>query len=104
MSLSSLYRHTLSRTDTIITDNKAFYWGTSEWTSRTLPDLGEAPTLGQCSADPADEIQQATEIARRLNMVGPVAEQAHYSMLHRERFETEYAPLWKWENYGRWVP
>lgn len=60
-----------------------FYWGTSEWS--------------------AMQIQQATEIARRLNMVGPVAEQPHYSMLHRERFEAEYEPLWRYENYGRLV-
>lgn len=49
------------------------------------------------------QIQQATEIARRLNMVGPVAEQPHYSMLHRERFEAEYEPLWRYENFGRLV-
>lgn len=49
------------------------------------------------------QIQQATEIARRLNMVGPVAEQPHYSMLHRERFEVEYEPLWRYENFGRLV-
>lgn len=49
------------------------------------------------------QIQQATEIARRLNMVGPAAEQTHYSMLHRERFEVEYEPLWRYENFGRLV-
>ena len=39
-------------------------------------------------------------------MVGPIAEQPHYSMLHRERFEQEYHPLWKYENYGStiWSP
>jgi len=70
----------------LIDNNKAFYWGTSEWTSH--------------------QIQQATEIARRLNMVGPCAEQAHYSMLHRDNFETEYDPLWRWEGYGStiWSP
>lgn len=67
-------------TDHSPTDGLAFYWGTSEWT--------------------ASDIQQATEIARRLNMVGPVCEQPHYSMLTRERFESEYELLWKYENYG----
>jgi len=36
-------------------------------------------------------------------MVGPCAEQAHYSMLHRDNFETEYDPLWRWEGYGSYV-
>jgi len=70
----------------LIENNKAYYWGTSEWT--------------------AHQIQQATEIARRLNLVGPAAEQPHYSMLHREKFEVEYEPLWKWERFGStiWSP
>ncbi|WVQ84710.1 hypothetical protein IAT38_006866 [Cryptococcus sp. DSM 104549] len=70
----------------LIDKGLAFYWGTSEWT--------------------AMQIQQAIEIARRLNMVGPVAEQPHYSMFHRERFESEYEPLWRYENHGStiWSP
>ncbi|BEJ13707.1 hypothetical protein CspHIS471_0308810 [Cutaneotrichosporon sp. HIS471] len=59
----------------LIDNNKAFYWGTSEWT--------------------AAQIIQAKEIAARLNMVGPVCEQPHYSMLHRERFEVEYKDVFK---------
>lgn len=69
--------------DLSVKEGLTFYWGTSEWS--------------------AMQIQQATEIARRLNMVGPVAEQPHYSMLHRERFEVEYEPLWRYENFGRLV-
>lgn len=70
----------------LIDNGKTFYWGTSEWTSH--------------------QIQQAMEIARRLNMVGPVAEQPHYSMFTRERFEQEYEPLWRYENFGStiWSP
>ncbi|KAK6909438.1 voltage-gated potassium channel beta-2 subunit [Kwoniella mangroviensis CBS 10435] len=70
----------------LIDTGKTFYWGTSEWS--------------------AMQIQQAHEIARRLNMVGPAAEQPHYSMFHRERFEQEYEPLWRYENYGStiWSP
>lgn len=70
----------------LLDHGKAFYWGTSEWS--------------------AMEIQQAIEIARRLNLVGPVAEQPHYNMFTRERFEQEYEPLWRNENYGStiWSP
>ncbi|OCF38187.1 voltage-gated potassium channel beta-2 subunit [Kwoniella heveanensis CBS 569] len=70
----------------LIDQGKTFYWGTSEWS--------------------AMEIQQAIEIAKRLNLVGPAAEQPHYSMLHRERFEKEYEPLWRYENHGStiWSP
>ena len=74
-------RYLSSNTDEL--EGKAFYWGTSEWSSH--------------------EIQQAIEIARRLNLVGPSVEQPQYSMLHRERFEQEYEPLWKYERYGRYV-
>jgi len=70
----------------LIDNNKTFYWGTSEWTQM--------------------QIQQAHEIARRLHMVGPIAEQPHYSMFHRQRFEVEYGPLWKHESMGStiWSP
>ena len=49
------------------------------------------------------QIQQAIEIARRLNLIGPVAEQPEYSMVKREKFEVEFEPLWRWEGYGRRV-
>jgi len=50
------------------------------------------------------QIQQAMEIARRLNMIGPVADQLEYSMLKRGKFESEFEPLWRYEGYGRYVP
>lgn len=53
----------------------AFYWGTSEWS--------------------AEQIRQAYEVALRLNLVPPTMEQPEYNMLHRERFEVEYAPLYR---------
>jgi len=59
----------------IIDHGYAFYWGTSEWSS--------------------EEIRAAYEIAEKLNLIGPCAEQPQYSMLHRTRFEAEYAPLYK---------
>ena len=46
------------------------------------------------------ELQQAHEIARRLNMIGPSCEQPQYSMFHRQRFEVEYAPLFHYEGLG----
>ena len=48
----------------------------------------------------AVEIQQACEIARRLDLVAPTCEQPHYSMMHRERFEVEYATAFKREAIG----
>jgi len=59
----------------IIDQGYAFYWGTSEWSS--------------------EEIREACEIAEKLNLIGPCAEQPQYSMLHRTRFEVEYARLYK---------
>lgn len=64
----------------LIDSGRAFYWGTSEWT--------------------AMQIQQAIEIARRLHLIGPVADQLEYSMLKREKFESEYEPLWRLEGFG----
>lgn len=51
------------------------YWGTSEWS--------------------AAQIEEAIGIADRLGLIRPVADQPQYSMLHRERFEVEYADLYK---------
>ena len=77
----------------IIEQGLSFYWGTSEWS--------------------AEEIRHACEVADRLNLIAPCAEQpqcefqTHWSkgewtvflwidsMLHRTRFEREYAPLYR---------
>jgi len=59
----------------IIDQGYAFYWGTSEWSS--------------------EDIRHASEIAERLNLIGPCAEQPQYNMLHRTRFEVEYARLYE---------
>ena len=66
--------------------NLAYYWGTSEWSAR--------------------QIQEATEIAERYNLIAPVVEQPQYNAFHRERFEIEYAPLFKQYQYGTtiWSP
>jgi voltage-dependent potassium channel beta subunit len=70
----------------IIESGKAFYWGTSEW--------------------PASDIMAAIEIAERHHLHKPVMEQVQYNMLHRERFEVEYARLFKDYGYGStiWSP
>jgi voltage-dependent potassium channel beta subunit len=70
----------------IIERGKAIYWGTSEWS--------------------AAEIISAIEIAERHHLHKPVMEQPQYNMLSRERFEKEYARLFKDYGYGStiWSP
>ncbi|OZJ04847.1 hypothetical protein BZG36_02617 [Bifiguratus adelaidae] len=63
-----------------------FYWGTSEWS--------------------AQQIQEACAIADKFGLIKPVVEQPQYNMFHRERFETEYEPLYKQIGLGTtiWSP
>jgi voltage-dependent potassium channel beta subunit len=70
----------------VIEWGKALYWGTSEWS--------------------AGEIAAAIEIAERHHLHKPVMEQPEYNMLHRERFEREYARIFKDYGYGStiWSP
>ena len=70
----------------IIQQGKAFYWGTSEW--------------------PATRIVEAHAIARREHLIPPLMEQSEYNMLHRERIEKEYAPLYPEYGLGTtiWSP
>lgn len=70
----------------IIQQGKAFYWGTSEW--------------------PATRIMEAYGIARREHLIPPLMEQPEYNMLHRQRFEVEYAPLYREIGLGAtiWSP
>jgi voltage-dependent potassium channel beta subunit len=65
---------------------KAIYWGTSEWS--------------------AAEIVAAIEIAERHHLHKPVMEQPEYNLLKRERFEKEYARIFKEYGYGAtiWSP
>jgi len=51
----------------LINNNKAFYWGTSEW-------------------DPS-QIMQAMVICEKLNLIKPVVEQCQYNMFVRDRME-----------------
>lgn len=77
---------TVRAMDLIIRHGKAFYWGTSEWS--------------------AAEIMKADSIARQYHLTPPSMEQPQYNMLVRERFEKEYAPLYKELGYGTtiWSP
>lgn len=70
----------------LIDQGKAFYWGTSEWT--------------------AEQIMEAFECCDRLGLMKPVADQAEYNLLVRNKFESELAPLFEKYGYGTttWSP
>lgn len=70
----------------MIARGKALYWGTSEWT--------------------AAEIYAAHEIAERHHLHKPVMEQPQYNLFCRERFEVEYARVFRDLGYGSttWSP
>jgi voltage-dependent potassium channel beta subunit len=59
----------------MITQGKALYWGTSEWS--------------------AGDIRAAWEIAERHHLHKPVMEQPQYNVFHRQRVEVEYARLYE---------
>jgi voltage-dependent potassium channel beta subunit len=70
----------------IVDQGWAFYWGTSEWS--------------------AVQIMEAHAVARQLNLIPPLMEQPQYNMFTRERFEKEYAPLYRDVGMGTtiWSP
>jgi voltage-dependent potassium channel beta subunit len=59
----------------ILDQGWALYWGTSEWS--------------------AAQIMEAHVIARQLDLIPPLMEQPQYNMFTRERFEREYALLYR---------
>lgn len=69
---------TVRAMNTLIEQGKVLYWGTSEWN--------------------AQQITEAHLYARQNYLIGPLMEQPQYNMFHRERFEVDYAPLYK--NFG----
>jgi voltage-dependent potassium channel beta subunit len=71
---------TVRAMDIVVKQGKAFYWGTSEWS--------------------AAEIMRADAVARQNSLTPPAMEQPQYNMFTRERFEREYAPLYKELGYG----
>lgn len=70
----------------IVSQGKALYWGTSEWS--------------------AEQIMQAWHIADRRHLRKPQMEQPQYHMLHRERVEKELARLYSEIGLGTttWSP
>jgi aryl-alcohol dehydrogenase-like predicted oxidoreductase len=69
---------TVRAMDYLIKSGHAFYWGTSEWG--------------------AAELEEAFDIAETYGCIRPTMEQPQYNMLHRERMEVEYLPIF--EKYG----
>ena len=71
---------------TLIMQGKICYWGTSEWS--------------------ASDIQEAYDIARKLNLTPPSMEQPEYNMFARDKMEDEYLGLFKEEGLGTtiWSP
>ena len=70
----------------MISQGKALYWGTSEWS--------------------AAEIVSAWQIADRHHLHKPVMEQPEYNLFHRDRVEQEYALLYEEQGLGltTWSP
>ena len=70
----------------MITQGKALYWGTSEWS--------------------AADIRAAYEIAERHHLHKPVMEQPQYHLFHRTRVEQEYSRLYEDMQLGltTWSP
>jgi len=70
----------------VIDQGWAFYWGTSEWSAAL--------------------IMEAHAIAHQLNLMPPLMEQPQYNMFNRQRFEGEYAPLFRELGLGTtiWSP
>ncbi len=62
----------------LILQGKIIYWGTSEWS--------------------AQQITEAHGVARTYGLTPPLMEQSQYNLLHREKVEAEFRPLY--ENYG----
>jgi voltage-dependent potassium channel beta subunit len=77
---------TVRAMDDLIHQGKILYWGTSEWN--------------------AADIMRAHALARELGLTPPQMEQPQYNMIHRERVEQEYSPLYREIGLGTtiWSP
>ena len=62
----------------LIQQGKVMYWGTSEWS--------------------AQQITEAHAVARAHHLTPPTMEQPQYNLLHRDKVEAEFTPLY--ENFG----
>ncbi len=72
--------------DYLIRSGLILYWGTSEWKK--------------------SQIEEACEVALKMNATPPTAEQPEYNMFHRERVEKEYLSLYSQYGIGLtvWSP
>lgn len=70
----------------LIESDRCFYWGTSSWS--------------------ADQISEATQIAHRLGLIAPIADQPQYNMMHRHTLEKDLLPVFEKYQYGTtiWSP
>ncbi len=77
---------TVRAMDNLITQGRILYWGTSEWS--------------------AADIMRAHALAREYGLTPPQMEQPQYNMLHRDRVEQEYLPLYREIGLGTtiWSP
>ena len=77
---------TVRAMDDLVHQGKVLYWGTSEWS--------------------AADIMRAHAVAREYGLVPPQMEQPQYNMLHRDRVEKEYLPLYREIGLGTtiWSP
>ena len=77
---------TVRAMDDLVHQGLVLYWGTSEWS--------------------AAEIMRAYGVAKELGLTPPQMEQPQYNMLHRERVEKEYLPLYREIGLGTtiWSP
>ncbi len=77
---------TVRAMDDLVHQGLVLYWGTSEWSGA--------------------EIMRAHGFARELGLTPPQMEQPQYNMLHRERVEKEYLPLYREIGLGTttWSP
>jgi voltage-dependent potassium channel beta subunit len=77
---------TVRAMDDLVHQGLILYWGTSEWS--------------------ATDIMRAYGIARELGLTPPTMEQPQYNMLHRDRVEVEYLPLYREIGLGTtiWSP
>jgi voltage-dependent potassium channel beta subunit len=72
--LETPVEETVRAMDGLVRQGKVLYWGTSEWS--------------------AQQIQEAFGLARQYGLTPPTMEQPQYNMLHRDRVEREYQPLY----------
>ncbi|MGD1055187.1 MAG: aldo/keto reductase [Nitrososphaerales archaeon] len=77
---------TVRAMDDLIHQGKILYWGTSEWS--------------------AADIMRAHGLAHELGLTPPQMEQPQYNMIHRDRVEKEYLPLYREIGLGTttWSP